>query len=368
MKSIKASIKRRYTRADWTDFAHTGPGTLAGRFMRMFWQPVYRAQDLVRGQTKPVRIMSEDFTLYRGVSGTPYAMAFRCAHRGTQLSIGSVEGENLRCFYHGWMYDGSGQCVEQPAEPKPFCEKVRIRSYPTKEYLGLIFVYMGEGEPPPLRRYPEFERDDYEVIIYPSAPCNFFNRMENAVDQIHVRFVHWTSGLTGCPKAEAKEVSYGVAIKTVWPGRSATGAHYQVPNASQFKASGGEKIAWRVPIDDEHYISFNVELFQKDRRKAETAMPAPVLGAKILVGELQVSDLDRTPNLFEVQDFVAQVGQGVIADRENDRLGTSDIGIFLLRKIWERELRALATGRPMKKWVRPERFIYPDDPAWDQVR
>ena len=372
MKSNKASIKRRYTRADWTDFAHTGPGTLAGRFMRMFWQPVYRAEDLVRGQTKPVRIMSEDFTLYRGVSGTPYAVAFRCAHRGTQLSIGSVEGENLRCFYHGWMYDGSGQCVEQPAEPKPFCEKVRIRNYPVREYLGLIFVYMGEGEPPPLRQYPEFEREDYEVIIQPSEPCNFFNRMENAVDQVHVRFVHPTSGQSGCPKADAKETAYGIAIKTVWPNgksdRSVRGGHYQVPNISQFRAGAQEKIAWRVPIDDEHYMSFNVEPFQKGRREAETDNSAPELGAKILAGEMKVSDLGNTPNLFEVQDYVAQVGQGVIAKRENDRLGKSDIGVFLLRKIWEREMRALAAGKPMKKWVRPERFIYPDDPEWDGIR
>ena len=111
-----ATKTRRYTRDDWADFAHTGPGTLAGRFMRMFWQPVYRSQDLDAGYTKPLMIMSEEFTLYRGKSGTAYAVAFRCAHRGTQLSVGKVEGENIRCFYHGWMYDGSGQCVEQPAE------------------------------------------------------------------------------------------------------------------------------------------------------------------------------------------------------------------------------------------------------------
>jgi len=69
-----------------------------------------------------------------------------------------------------------------------------------------------------------------------------------------------------------------------------------------------------------------------------------------------------------VQDYVAQVGQGVIANRKNDRLGVSDIGIFLLRKVWERELRALAEGRPMKEWVRPERLVYPDDPTWDNIR
>ena len=66
-------------------------------------------------------------------------IGFRCAHRRTQLSVGWVEGDCLRCFYHGWKYDGSGQCVEQPAEPKPFAEKIQIPSYPVTEYLGLIF-------------------------------------------------------------------------------------------------------------------------------------------------------------------------------------------------------------------------------------
>jgi len=86
--------------------------------MRSFWQPVYRAQDLAAGRALPLRIMSEDFTLYRGESGDPHLVAFRCAHRGTQLSTGWVEGDELRCFYHGWKYDGAGQCTEQPAEPE----------------------------------------------------------------------------------------------------------------------------------------------------------------------------------------------------------------------------------------------------------
>ncbi len=86
---------------DYTDFEHTGPGTLAGRYMRMFWQPIYRTEDLVPGRAVPIRIMSEDFTLYRGEGGACHLVAFRCAHRGTQLSTGWVEGDCVRCRYHG---------------------------------------------------------------------------------------------------------------------------------------------------------------------------------------------------------------------------------------------------------------------------
>src|SRR6266511_1974903 len=82
----------------YEDFVHTGPGTLAGRYLRMFWQPVFRGQDLGPGQAAPVQVMSERFTLYRGESGTPHLTAFRCAHRGTQRSTGWVEDDCIRCL------------------------------------------------------------------------------------------------------------------------------------------------------------------------------------------------------------------------------------------------------------------------------
>src|SRR5262245_35119927 len=85
-------------RPEEVDFVHTAPGTLAGRYMRMFWQPVFRAQDLPAGRAFPLRIMSEDFTIYRGESGTPHVVGPRCAHRRTQLSVGWVEGDCIRCF------------------------------------------------------------------------------------------------------------------------------------------------------------------------------------------------------------------------------------------------------------------------------
>jgi len=67
----------------YEDFLHTGPGTLAGRYLRQFWQPVYLGCDLQTKQAKPIRIMSQDLTLYRGEGGQPHLLDFRCAHRGT---------------------------------------------------------------------------------------------------------------------------------------------------------------------------------------------------------------------------------------------------------------------------------------------
>src|ERR1019366_545302 len=72
-------VRRRTAQMnDFNDFAHTGPGTLAGRYLRKFWQPVYHLKDLPAGRAVPIRVMSENFTLYRGEDGTVHTTAFRC--------------------------------------------------------------------------------------------------------------------------------------------------------------------------------------------------------------------------------------------------------------------------------------------------
>ena len=74
----------------------------------------------------------------------------------------------------------------------------------------------------------------------------------------------------------------------------------------------------------------------------------------ILAGRLRVQDLASRPNAVELEDLTTMVGQGVIADRRNEHLGRSDAGVTLIRKLWERELRALAEGRSLKRWPRPK--------------
>jgi len=97
-------------------------GTPGGRFMRRFWMAVCRSQDLTKRATKPIRIMSVDYALYRGESGRAHVIDYRCPHRGAQMHLGWVEGDDIRCIYHGWKYDCTGQCVEQPAEDSQLCQ------------------------------------------------------------------------------------------------------------------------------------------------------------------------------------------------------------------------------------------------------
>src|SRR5262245_51834460 len=163
------------------EFVHTGPGTVAGRYLRRFWQPVYLASDLAPGQIMPIRILGEDFTLYRGEGGAPHVVGPRCPHRLTQLSTGWVEADSIRCFYHGWRFEHDGRCVQQPGERAPFCQKITLAAYPTVEYLGFVFAYFGEGTPPPLTKWPEFEHPTQTPNVA-MLPCNYFQSAENIMD------------------------------------------------------------------------------------------------------------------------------------------------------------------------------------------
>ena len=369
------------TKEEWNEFAYMGPGTLAGRYMRLFWHPVYVSDDLPIGRPKPIRILGEDFTLYRGESGAAHVVDFRCAHRGTQLSIGWVEGDDVRCRYHGWKYGPDGQCTEQPGEPEPFCEKVRIKSYPTQEYLGFVFAYLGEGTPPTFRRYPAFERDGVRLVTHWERGYNYFNAAEN--DAIHVFFTHhrthgsWRD--MQLPRIEAEETPSGLASIRIWPDGRRTQTRTLMPNMSYRKARNsnagrGNNLSWKVPIDDHHFSQFNLEWFpfgekaeryvQRRKEFAKDQTFVDELVAKVFSGELHLDDIPvegaDVHTINQVEDGSTQRGQGVIADRTAERLGRTDAPVILLRRIWQRELRALAEGRPLKQWELPE-----DDEAAD---
>ena len=88
-----------------------------GEVLRRYWHPV-GCTETVTKKPQRVKVLGEELVLYRGESGTPVLMQLRCAHRSLALDYGRVEGDSLRCPYHGWLYDRAGQCLEQPAEPE----------------------------------------------------------------------------------------------------------------------------------------------------------------------------------------------------------------------------------------------------------
>jgi 5,5'-dehydrodivanillate O-demethylase len=371
------------------DFVHAGPGTLAGRYLRRFWQPLYCSHDLAPGCAVPVRVLGEDFTLYRGKTGTPHLVGFRCAHRGTQMSAGWVENDCIRCFYHGWKYDGSGQCVEQPAEPTPFAAKIRIPGYPVKEYLGLIFAYLGEGRPPSFVTYPKLESPEFTVdAVRYDRICNFYNNIDNSLDNAHVRFVHQRHRearsdfyVRGDPVITAEETEWGVKRNVQYPNGAQVVAYFGMPNINYVNGQvvdpavkRADVMLFKVPVDDENHIHFELraiplsgehgpEWVQRRREKrAQEAKDRAEIVEAILKGKLHLAnvDPDRTDYVI-IEDEIAQAGQGRIADRGHEHLGRSDAGIILLRQLWSRELKALAKGQPLKNWTyKPDMVpVYP---------
>jgi 5,5'-dehydrodivanillate O-demethylase len=354
----------------------TGPGTLAGRYLRMFWQPVLHSHDLIPGQALPLRIMSESFTVFRGVGGAPHVIAPNCPHRLAPLNIGTVEGDEIRCFYHGWKFDGQGQCTEQPAERPSFCDRIKIARYPTIEYIGLIFAYLGEGEPPPFPRCPGFEGDDV-VLTYDSyeRPCNYFNNLENVADYAHIPFAH--HGLLGAwdeqadpATLSATETQWGAELKSVRPSGRHNITQFGMPNITHVQALPDdpevkyrEFLAWWVPIDDRRHTQFTVVKTKRvagaterylERRAARIAkrdLDPEKLALDILAGKKRYSEVDPTrTNMVVLQDHLAQVGVGQPSERPREHLGRSDICVAALRRLWLRELTRLSQGGELKIW------------------
>lgn len=359
---------------DFNDYAHIGPDTLAGKFLRTFWQPVMLSDELAPGRPQRLQILNQHYTAFRGEGGEAHIVQDACPHRSTRLHLGWVEGEAIRCFYHGWTYDGAtGECIDMPAESDNFRSKVCIRAYPVREYLGFVFAYLGEGEAPPFPLYPEVDVEADTVFFnkHP-VPCNFYQRIENDLDELHLHFVHRVStdeiGLVEIPEIDVTETEYGIRRigHRKEEGHNVTRkAHIFMPNTLMTFTPGRPSrpqwmlhLAWRVPVDDETMMSFIVSAQKgggaglKPRGHVE---PDPnVLTEEVLAGRLRVQDLDPDyPGLFNVQDNVALAGQGAIVDRTQERLGQSDKGVIFMRRLWAREMQNIADGKPLKQWRRP---------------
>ena len=120
------------------DTTKTDADTITGRYLRRFWHPVFVAEKLLAGRAAPITIMGAKLALYRGEDGAVHGVDNRCAHRGAMLSVGRVDGDMIRCPYHGWAYGPDGQCRHQPFETAAYAQRIKIGGYPTREYLGLI--------------------------------------------------------------------------------------------------------------------------------------------------------------------------------------------------------------------------------------
>lgn len=164
---------------------------------RNYWYPAIGSRQ-VRSAPVAVRLLGDEIVLFRA-EGQVSALTDRCPHRGTKLSRGRVLFPGtLSCGYHGWTFNAQGECVaaivEGPEAGGP--KKVRARRYPTEERFGLVWIYMGEGAPPPLEEDlpPELQEPAiFTFAAFTEWKCNWRLVEDNYADMLHAFFVHRTS-------------------------------------------------------------------------------------------------------------------------------------------------------------------------------
>lgn len=171
-----------------------GPGTPGGRLLRCYWQPVALVDELAGPRPlKPVRLLGQDFVLFRDDKGRYGLLDRDCPHRGADLAFGRLEDGGLRCAFHGWLFDAEGKCLETPAEPEgsSLCRHIRQGSYPVAERNGILFAYLGAGAPPAFPHLDCFVAPASHTFAFKGyIDCNWVQALEVGIDPAHASFLH----------------------------------------------------------------------------------------------------------------------------------------------------------------------------------
>ncbi|MCZ6626384.1 MAG: Rieske 2Fe-2S domain-containing protein [Deltaproteobacteria bacterium] len=353
-----------------------GPGTPAGELLRRYWHPVSIAAELTEKEpTKCVRVLGEDLVLFRDKKENVGLVADRCPHRGASLSYGRVEGRGIACAYHGWLFDTKGDCLETPAEPaeSKFHLTVKVKSYPVQKFVGLYWTYMGPQPVPFIPKYDVWVRKDgrRRLIVQPQLDCNWFQAMENSVDPSHLQILHQsliarnpitnqTRGLTDTvAKFEFIEVPYGIMKKRTYKTGTVDQHPLIFPNI--LRQANATQI--RVPMDDTHTKIFFVRFDpSKDGSIVEEEGDPPVEYVKPYKNPPDAlhpfTRFDISKEV-QAQDHMAWETLGPISDRTDERLGTADRGIVILREMMFKEIEKVQKGLDPKGVIR--------DPAQDKM-
>ncbi len=333
-----------------------GPGTRCGEYFRRFWHPVALTGELT-DLPLAVRILGEDLVLYRDQAGSIGLLDRHCSHRGTSLEFGVISERGLRCCYHGWLYDTDGTILETPGEPSGsgISAHTKHTAYPTHEYEGLIFAYLGKpAEQPDFPIFDTFELADNRLVPYAiTQPCNWLQVQENAMDPIHAVYLHAVVGnvqLSGpwgeIPTYEFHECGDSIHYITarrvgemVWvrsgeiilPNLVQTGSLWEEARAERY-FSRVSLSRWDVPVDDVTTMAIGWRHFN------ETVDPEGI-GREDLCGRDSVDfpgqSGDRTyeERQRDPGDWEAQCSQRPIAIHALEHLGATDRGVAMHRQL-----------------------------------
>ncbi|HVB05108.1 MAG TPA: Rieske 2Fe-2S domain-containing protein [Acidimicrobiales bacterium] len=375
------------TPAENDRLTRVGPGTPLGELLRRYWHPVAPVATLDDDPVRKVRILGEDLILYRDRSGTLGLIGPRCGHRLVDLRFGIPAEHGLRCPYHGWCYDESGQCTETPLESpnSRLKERVHIGGYPVRELGGLVFAYLG---PDPVPVLPP-----WDFLVWPNAvrqigvtviPCNWLQCHENSADPYHNTYLHGHYFRYALERAGVldERTPDGEAHRSNTSIRGTDGHDGVVFSRDQFgfrkgirfsteKGAKSDSVRWfpynifpymsrgsngartqvnmRVPMDDTHTYHLSYVLYHVPGVEAP---PQPVVPHY----EAPIFDAAGQPIVDYVlaQDMAAWWSQGEITDRSEETLGATDLAVIEFRKIIEEQIIAVEEGRdPLNVYYDP---------------
>ena len=402
----------------------TGPGTAGGNLFRRYWIPALLAEELPANECPPVRVklLSERLLAFRDTHGRYGLIDEFCAHRGVSLWFGRNEEGGLRCPYHGWKYDVTGQCTEVPSEPEAsgFCNKIKLKSYPLVKIGDVLWTYMGPADKRPPQPEWEFALVPPEQTFTSKRlqECNWLQAMEGGIDSSHVSFLH-RGNLNSDPLFKgAKGNQYNLNdMRPVFevveqPGglyigarRNAEGGNYYwritpwvMPSFTMVPPRGDHPVHghfW-IPIDDENCWAWSFD-YHPVRALTASERQAMIDGKGIHVSYVpgtyrpaanKDNDylMDRAAQKagatysgvegIAMQDASLQESMGPIVDRTKENLVSTDNGIIMARHRLMKAAKALAEKDTTPPGTDPEHqrvrsaalVLAPDQPFKEAAR
>jgi phthalate 4,5-dioxygenase len=339
--------------------------------------------------------MGQHFVLFREAPGNIGMLDRDCPHRGADLAFGRLEDGGIRCPFHGWLFDASGNCMQTPAEPADSKLRTRIKqaAYPVVERAGTVFAYIGDGEPP---AFPDFDcfvaPDSHTFSFMGLFECNWLQALEVGIDPAHASYLHrffedadaadsygkqfrGTSADSNMPitkvlrEFERPEIrvdttDYGFRL-TALRELSGQTTHVRVtnvvfPQAFVIPMSAEMTISqWHVPIDDTHcywfaiFTSFTGPVDKQQMREQRLKLyELPHYTSRknrrnnygYSVDEQLTETYTGMGDDINVHDQWAVESQGPIQNRTREHLGTTDKGIIAFRRLLVNAIEATARG------------------------
>jgi len=413
------SVEAMLSREDNDLLTRVGPATPMGNLLRRYWMPALLSEDLPGPDCPPkrVKLLDEELVAFRDTDGRLGLLDEYCPHRLTSLFLARNEECGLRCVYHGWKFDVEGNCVDMPNEPAEsrFKEKVRTQSYPTEEYGGIIWAYMGPPEKKPELPGHEFLRAPatHRFVSKTLEFANYAQAVEGGIDTAHSSFLHNNNltqkglrQLDTAPRLEVEPTDYGfryAGIRNAAERGNYTRIYQFVMPFHQFRSARVEGVdpqhryemptmrghMW-APRDDHSTTVFNwIFAVDEDKpltpefieRQEGSAGRGPDGESEIrqrtrendwlIDREVQRSKTFTGIQGVNTQDLAVQESMGYIAPRWREHLGSTDKAVITFRRMMLQAARDLEKGidppgvDPDTYWdVRAVDLLFPEGVDW----